>query len=63
MIKWSAAIYEKLTKKPNSAISKDEFQAWATEVLWKNGLFSINALFDFLNKDPAELAPDEESAT
>ena len=62
MSKWSVAIYEKLGKKQNHSITKDEFQAWASENLWKQGVYNINAVSDLLSFDPADLAPIEEAA-
>lgn len=38
---------------------QEELQSWATFQLWKNNVFTVNAILDVLKMDPAELVPTE----
>ncbi len=59
MIKWASTIFDKIRKMQNVTITKEELQTWVTNTLWKQGLLTVNAIFDLLKSDPADLIVDD----
>jgi len=48
IIKATQNLYSKKNKKPNSQITKEELQSYASTNLWKEGINNIDSLFDAL---------------
>lgn len=60
IIKATQNVYNKKNKKPNTQITKDELQSFASNFLWKEGLNNIDSIFDALRME-LEIGTSEDT--